>query len=74
MRFRNVIDGAFDGSPRHITASVLSPESRLVHVGERLSPPVLGLVPALRSAAQWLSTVDACALLVLGVKVDVSQM
>lgn len=74
MRFRNVIDGAFDCSPRHIAASVFSPESRLVHISERLSSPVLGLVPALGSAAQWLSAVNARALLVLRVKVDISQM
>jgi hypothetical protein len=74
VRFRDVIDGVFDGAPRHVAASVFSPESRLVHVGERLRPAVLGLVPALRSAAQWLSAVDARALLVLGVKVDIGQM
>jgi hypothetical protein len=69
-----MVKGALDGAPGHITSPVLSPEPSLVHIRKGLTSSMLRLVPALRSAAQGLATINAGALLVLRVKVNVGQV
>jgi len=69
-----VVEGAFDGSPGHVTPSILAPVASLIHVRKRLISSVLWQISAFGSAAKRLATVNAGAFLILGVKVDVGQV